>query len=195
VDAAASATANTITHHACRVQKSTVRKTDDLSIPVLVAASIRATRTRRLRTRQRRRRHPITLVSNRDGSSFRHLGLAGGNFSCFRSAKVDSETTQATPPGSVAAYRLAEPTASAPFYDRSRQSRSPTASHPSSSPSGGNRTIEPQIRTLLQSRNTQDRQDSSESVSRCEFVIRGLESPAFGAGALPARSEPCAAAW
>src|SRR5271156_1921601 len=107
--------ANTITHHACRVLKSTVRKTDDLSIPVLVAASIRATRPRRPRTRQRRRVHPIPLVSTRDGSSFRDLGLAEGNFSCFRSVKVDSETTQSTPAGSVAAYRLAEPAASTPL--------------------------------------------------------------------------------
>src|SRR5580693_4407735 len=96
--------ANTITAHAYRVQKSTVRKTDNFSMSLLVAASIQATRTRRPRTRQRRRLHPIVLVSTRDGSSFRHLGLTEGNFSCFRSVEVDSETTQTTPPGSVAAF-------------------------------------------------------------------------------------------
>jgi len=37
VDAAAIARANTITHHECRVQKSTVRKTDDLSMSLPVA--------------------------------------------------------------------------------------------------------------------------------------------------------------
>jgi hypothetical protein len=44
------------------------------------------------------------------------------------------------------------------YGTQARLSRSPTASHPSLSPSGGNRTIEPQIRTHLKSRNFQERQ-------------------------------------
>ena len=53
--------------------------------PQCCRVSIRAGRTRRPRTLQRRPLHPTSLVSLRDGSSFRHLGLREEKFSGFRS--------------------------------------------------------------------------------------------------------------